>query len=118
MKVCGVDRPEDIDYSQPNVHLEWFLCDIRMLTRLQHGQREEVMALMDESQRETYLHGCDLEGRPYTDLEKQSIRSGIAEAIKARRKARWRTISPKGTPGPSEVPKSLKSAKIRKSIKS
>lgn len=84
MRVCGVDRPEDIDYSQPNVHLEWFLCDIRMLTRLQDGRREEVMALMDESQRETYLHGCDLDGRPYTDIEKSSLRKGIADALKGR----------------------------------
>ena len=51
MKICGVDRWEDIDFDNPIVHLEWFLCDWRMLGKLTDGNRDEVLALMDEQQR-------------------------------------------------------------------
>ena len=51
MEICGVDRVEDIDYSNPRVHLEWFLCDFRMLAKLTSGKREEVLELMDDQQR-------------------------------------------------------------------
>lgn len=51
MKLCGVDRWEDIDWDNPYVHLEWFLCDWRMLGKLTDGRRDEVLAKMDEQQR-------------------------------------------------------------------
>lgn len=49
-KLCGVEDYKDIDYSNPYVHLEWFLCDPRMLMKLTGGRRNEVLALMDEQQ--------------------------------------------------------------------
>lgn len=51
MKLSGVDRWEDIDWDNPYIHLEWFLCDWRMLGKLTDGNRDEVLALMDEQQR-------------------------------------------------------------------
>ena len=51
MKVCNVDSPDKIDYDNPIVHLEWFLCDFKVLAKLTDGQREEVLAMMDDSQR-------------------------------------------------------------------
>ena len=51
MEVCGVDSVDKIDYDNPYVHLEWFLCDFKMIAKLTDGQREEVLALMDDQQR-------------------------------------------------------------------
>ncbi|MBR6911818.1 MAG: hypothetical protein IKN41_08185 [Candidatus Methanomethylophilaceae archaeon] len=49
-RLCGVDDPKDIDYDNPYVHLEWFLCDPRYLIKLTSGKRNEVLAEMDEIQ--------------------------------------------------------------------
>lgn len=51
MEMCNVDRPEEINYDDPRIHLEWFLCDQRVLAKLTNGQREEVLEMMDDQQR-------------------------------------------------------------------
>ena len=51
MEVCGVDSVDKIDYDNPIVHLEWFLCDFTILAKLTDGQRENVLAMMDEQQK-------------------------------------------------------------------
>lgn len=54
MEVCNVDSPDQIDYDNPIVHLEWFLCEPKMLAKLTAKEpeiRQEVIDLMDDSQR-------------------------------------------------------------------
>ncbi len=50
-KVCGVETDEEIDFDNPIVHLEWFLCDFRIQGKLMDGKREEVLEMMDDVQR-------------------------------------------------------------------
>lgn len=49
--LCGVTEWKDIDFDNPYVHLEWILCDPRVLFKLTGGAREEALAMMDEQQR-------------------------------------------------------------------
>ena len=53
MWMCGTDDPGKIDHSenQPIIHLEWFLCDPRIIAKLTGGRREEVLEMMDDVQR-------------------------------------------------------------------
>lgn len=56
MDMCGSDDPYNIDHSeaQPIIHLEWFLCDPRVLAKLTGGQAtcdEVVYEMMDDLQR-------------------------------------------------------------------
>lgn len=50
-QICNVERDEDIDFNNPYVHLEWMLCDPRVIGRLTGGKKEEAIAWMDEQQR-------------------------------------------------------------------
>lgn len=50
-RLCGVEEWTDIDFDNPYVHLEWILCDPRVLIKLTGGKREEALAMMDEQQR-------------------------------------------------------------------
>lgn len=49
--ICGVETDSEIDYDNPYVHLEWFLCDFRVQVKLMNGQRDYALERMDESQR-------------------------------------------------------------------
>lgn len=53
MELQGVDDPSLVDHSEndPIVHLEWFLCDFRMIAKLTAGKRDEVLEQMDDLQR-------------------------------------------------------------------
>ena len=51
MEICGVQTPEEIDYDNPYVHLEWLLCDLRVTAKLTSGMLDEALAMMDEKQR-------------------------------------------------------------------
>lgn len=50
-KICGVDDPKDIDYSNPYVNLEWFLCDVRVVAKLTGHRRDLVLPMMSEQQK-------------------------------------------------------------------
>ena len=50
MQICGADTPDGIDYSNPYVHLEWILCDMRIQSRLMDGNLESAFKSMDEQQ--------------------------------------------------------------------
>ena len=51
MKICGVDKEEDIDFSNPVVSTEWLLCDPVIQRELIQGRRDNVLAQMTEVQR-------------------------------------------------------------------
>lgn len=50
MQICGVDTPDEIDYDNPYVHLEWILCDMGIQAKLMAGNLESAFKLMDEQQ--------------------------------------------------------------------
>jgi len=50
MQICGADSPDEIDYDNPYVHLEWILCDMRIQSRLMDGNLESAFKSMDEQQ--------------------------------------------------------------------
>ena len=51
MEICGVDNPDDIDYDNPYVHLEWLLCDPRVTAKLTGKRVDDALAMMDDMQR-------------------------------------------------------------------
>lgn len=51
MKICGVDTPEQIDYDNPVVSTERFLCNPQVIRDLIQGRRDDVLAKMSETQR-------------------------------------------------------------------
>lgn len=50
-EMTGKGPNETPDYTDPRVHLEYFLCDLKVQLMLLEGQREEVLDMMDEQQR-------------------------------------------------------------------
>lgn len=51
MELSGTDDPTKIDLTNPIVNLEFFLADFRIIARLTGGKRDEVLAMMTETQR-------------------------------------------------------------------
>lgn len=54
MEMSGVDTPDRINYDDPRIHLEWLLCDFKILGKLTSGKpelRQEVLDMMDDTQR-------------------------------------------------------------------
>lgn len=50
MEMCGVGEPEQIDYDNPHVKINWLLCDpvnLRMVTNPKH--RDKFYAMLDEA---------------------------------------------------------------------
>lgn len=50
-EMTGKGPNELPDYTDPRVHLEFFLCDLKVQLLLVEGRREEVLAMMDDQQR-------------------------------------------------------------------
>lgn len=50
-KVCGVETDEEIDFDNPVVSTEWLLCDPKVQRELIQGRRDNVLAMMTETQR-------------------------------------------------------------------
>ena len=70
MEECGVDDWHDIDYTNPQIHLEWILCDpgiLRELTR--EGGRDKLFEMLTEEEKDVYLNKTDEKGAHYYDLE-------------------------------------------------
>ena len=50
-EMTGKGPNEAPDYTDPRVHLEFFLCDLKVQLLLTEGRRDEVLAMMDDQQR-------------------------------------------------------------------
>ena len=71
MQICNVTRAEDIDYDNPDVHIQWLLTDpvnLMKLTDKSFG-REWFFTLLTPEEQEVYLTP-DVDGRSYAELEK------------------------------------------------
>lgn len=61
----------DIDYSIPQISLEWQLCDPSVLFGLRDPtKRAKFLSLLTDEERDVYLNACDKDGNRYTDLER------------------------------------------------
>lgn len=82
---CGVTRYEDIDWSIPQISLEWKLCDPRVLKDLlKPGGRERLFAICSEEEKYVYLNEVGTDGAKYTDLETEKsgfTKKNIAKAV-------------------------------------
>ena len=50
-EMTGKGPDELPDYTDPRVHLEFFLCDLKVQVLLMEGHRKEVLDMMDDQQR-------------------------------------------------------------------
>lgn len=83
-EICGVgEEYEKVDLSHPIVHLEYLLCDTKIMKKLASGEREEVLSLLTEEEKAIYLNPePDEDGARYTDLENPKIIKQIAKDMK------------------------------------
>ena len=91
MEECGVTDWHDIDYSNPQIHLEFILCDPTVLKDLQNeGGRDRLFQMLTDEEKDVYLNKTDEHGAKYTDLEgKQGFtKANIAKAIVQYRKVK------------------------------
>lgn len=69
-KMCGVKWKREIDYSNPMVHVEFMLCDIRNQAMLaQPDSRHLFYEMLTPEELEIYLNSVDDKGNKYTDIE-------------------------------------------------
>lgn len=89
MEECGVDDWHDIDYKNPQIHLEWILCDPVILRDLQNeGGRDRLFQMLTEEEKDVYLNMTDEKGAKYTDLEgkKGMTKKNIMKSIVVHKK--------------------------------
>lgn len=92
MPYQGVNKIEDLDLSDPQISLEWKLCESDVLKYLlEPGGRDRLFATLTEEEKDIYLHKTGTDGASYTDLETGKsgfTRKNIAKSIiKIRSKA-------------------------------
>lgn len=69
-KMCGVKWKRDIDYSNPMVHVEFMLCDIRNQAMLaQPESRQMFYDMLTPEELDIYLNSVDDKGNRYADIE-------------------------------------------------
>lgn len=91
MEECGVDDWHDIDYTNPQIHLEFILCDPAILKDLQkEGGRDRLFLMLTDEEKDVYLNKTDDKGAKYTDLEgKQGFtKANIVKAVTQYRKVK------------------------------
>jgi len=91
MEECGVEDWHDIDYKNPQIHLEFILCDPAILKDLQNeGGRDRLFQMLTEEEKDVYLNKTDDKGAKYTDLEGESgfTKKNIIKAVTQYRKVK------------------------------
>lgn len=76
MELSGVDRPEEIDYNEPHVAIEWLLCDpvnLKLIRSRNPKDRQRVYDLMTPEMQDVYFNEVDEHGARYCDLEGASL---------------------------------------------
>ena len=82
---CGVDNPNDIDYNEPHVAIEWLLCDpvnIKLIRSKKKEDKQIVYDQMTPEMLEIYFNEQSETGTRYCDLENV----GLVKAIKGGKK--------------------------------
>ena len=82
-EICGVADPRDIDYTNTQVHLEYILCDVKILRGLSKpGGRDALFSLLTDEERDMYLYAVDDGGHGYTVLESREYSKALAKELK------------------------------------
>lgn len=84
MEESGVAEIKDIDMTNPQISLEWKLCDPAVLKDLQRpGGRERLFETLTDEEKDVYLNKTDENGAHYWDLEgkKGMTKKNIAKSI-------------------------------------
>lgn len=77
---------EQVAWDDPQIHLEWLLCDPANLFALtKPKKRDKFLATLSDAERELY-YTVDENGDSYQDLEHQKIRKAVVQAITKRGK--------------------------------
>lgn len=90
MIISGCNHPNMIDYSIPQIELEYALCDMVNIKLIRKGKRrEEFLAQLSPEAQGLYLNAVDEDGNRYTDLENphvlRSLIAGIKQAWREKR---------------------------------
>lgn len=91
MEECGVTDWHDIDYKNPQIHLEWILCDPAVLKDLQNeGGRDRLFQMLTEEEQDVYLNKTDEKGAHYYDLEgkKGMTKANIMKSVVIHKKVK------------------------------
>ena len=74
---CGVDNPNDIDYNEPHVAIEYLLCDpvnIKLIRSKKQDDKQLVYSQMTEEMLDIYFNEQDPKtGTRYCDLESRGL---------------------------------------------
>lgn len=84
MEICKVDRPEDIDYQNPHVHIQWLLCDPywQRAIKKPKGKAEFLEQLTEEEQVIYATEGYDaLENAKITKEVLKACKKKIKEKV-------------------------------------
>lgn len=83
---AGMSKTNDIgkiDYTNPTIHLEFELCDVRNLMLISGGERrDEFLAKLTPEEQAIYLTTVGVNGDRYTDLEDKTVMKRINAALK------------------------------------
>ena len=84
MEESGVTEVKDIDMSNPQISLEWKLCDPAVLRDLKNeGTRQRFLDTLTPEELDVYMNKVDEHGASYRDLEgkKGFTKKNIAKSV-------------------------------------
>ena len=84
MEESGVTNISGIDFKNPQISLEWKLCNPGVLKDLQReGGRERLFEILTDEEKNVYLNMKDENGASYTDLEgkKGFTKKNVAKSV-------------------------------------
>lgn len=80
---CGVNNPSEIDYENPQVKIEFYLCDPYYSLNLNKEEvRQEFYTILGPDVTDYYLNHTDDGGNTYRDLENGAIKTAIKSKAK------------------------------------
>lgn len=65
--------PDKILYDDPQISLEWKICDPRNLRMIMSGRGDEFAATLTDAERDLWYNYVDEDGERYSDLAKRSV---------------------------------------------
>ena len=88
IELSGGESVDDIDYSNPYIHLEFLLCDPRNLSLISRGKhRDKFLAKLTPEEKDIYLNFTGDDGKKYTELEHPRVMRSIVSSLKHRGRA-------------------------------
>ena len=99
MELSGCNHPNLIHWDDPQITLEYKLCDLRNLKLIRKGKHtDQFLELLTPEERDIYLNLEGYDGKKYTDLEDGAL---LIELVKGTRE-RWKQARGKGEITPEE----------------